>query len=180
MKHSRILVTVLSVAVLVAMSGCGSSDKIESVSMNVVGASGGTVNLYGLGSTLQLQVIANYTSGKQVDQTNYATFIAIPDQNGAGECTLWGSTQCMTFQQLPAPPQGITVSSNGLITSVDPGICSWINEGTSTTPAWAYSGYYQITATFRGFTSNPVYIPLASAASGQPIAQGQCGPAPAA
>jgi hypothetical protein len=172
-KHSRILVTVLSVAVLVAMSGCGSSDKIESVSMNVVGSSGGTVNLYGLGSTLQLQVMTNYTSGKQVDQTNYSTYTI----TAQGYTCDWSSGSCVA-DAMPTPPQGLTVSPNGMITAVDPGTCSWVNVGTSATPAWAYSGWYQITATYRGFTSNPVFIPLASSSSGQPIANGLCGPTP--
>jgi hypothetical protein len=172
-KHSRILVTVLSIAVLVAMSGCGSSDKVESVSMTVVGASGGTVDLYGLGGTLQLQVTTNYYSGKQVNETNYATF-TIAAQGYACD---WSSGACAEGA-MPTPPQGITVSPNGLVTAVDPGVCSWIDVGTSTSASWAFSGYYQITATNHGFTSNPVYIPLASAASGQSIADGQCGPTP--
>jgi hypothetical protein len=175
-KHSRILVTVLSIAVLAAMSGCGSSDKVESVSMSVVGASGGTVNLYGLGSTLQLQVTTNYTSGKQVNETNFATFTSsIPTTSYVCQ---WDSSGNCTAEPMPTPPQGITVSPNGLVTAVDPGTCSWVNVGTSSSPAWAYSGYYQINATNHGFTSNPVFIPLASAASGQPIAQGLCGPTP--
>jgi hypothetical protein len=178
-KHSRILVTVLSLAVLVAMSGCGSSDKVESVSMSVQGASGGTVDLYGLGGTLQLQVMTNYSSGKVVNETNYATFtVTIPTATQPNYYCLWDSNGDCTQEAMPTPPQGITISPNGLITAVDPGVCSWINVGTSSQPAWAYSGYYQINATNHGFTSNPVFIPLASAASGQPIAQGLCGPQP--
>jgi hypothetical protein len=174
-KHSRILVTVLSIAVLAALSGCGSSDKVESVSMSVVGASGGTVNLYGLGGTLQLQVMTNYTSGKVVNETNFATFTIAPQ----GVQYNWNSSGTYTTSPMPTPPQGITISPNGLITAVDPGICSWINvSSSSSSPAWAYTGWYQITATNHGFTSNPVFIPLASAANGQPSANGLCGPQP--
>ena len=46
----------------------------------VVGSGGaGTVNLDGLGGTLQLQVLANYTSGKQIDETNFSTYTVTPE-----------------------------------------------------------------------------------------------------
>jgi hypothetical protein len=34
-----------------------------------------------------------------------------------------------------------------------------------------------ITATYRGFTSQPIFIPLSSAASNEANTNGQCGPA---
>ena len=113
MKRTLFFATLLLSAVALLTTSCGTGDKIGSVSMQVVGSSGaGVVDLKGLGGTLQLQVTANYTSGKQIDETNFATYIV----------------QAQGFAQ------------------------------------------------YRGFTSNPVFIPVASAASNQTGMNGQCGP----
>jgi hypothetical protein len=176
----RISISILAltlIALSLFSSSCGTSDKIASVSMQVVGTGTGTVDLIGLGSTLQLQVLANYTSGKQIDQTNFATYTVVSE----GYYCTWSDGNCDSSADeaaMPAPPQTLTVNSTGMVTSVNPAVCSWINVGTTTTPGWAYTGDYMITATFRNFTSNPVFIPLASAASGQPGNNGQCGPTP--
>jgi hypothetical protein len=170
-KRTRILATLLVLLPLLS-SGCGTSDKIGSVSMQVVGIGTGVVDLKGLGGTLQLQVLANYTSGKQIDETNFATYKVTAE----GFYTDY-STNPPTSAPMPTPPQTLTISSTGMITAVDPAVCSWISTtGTFATPGWAYTGDYMIVATYRGFTSNPVFIPLASAANGQPNMQGQCGP----
>lgn len=161
MKYSRILATLLGALSLV-MSGCGTGDKLSNVSMTVNGTTG-VVNLSGLGGTLPLAVHANYTSGKWIDETNYAKFTV----------TAMG-IDVNTGQALQPSPATLAVSNTGLITATDPAVCTWYNSGTPTAPGWAYEGWYEITATYRGFTSEPVYIPVASAASLQGI--GQCGP----
>ena len=165
MKRTKILATLLGLISLLT-SSCGSGDKVASVSVKVVGAGTGTINLAGLGGTLQLQVLANYTSGKWIDETNYATYTVTPegfdDNTGAA---------------LPAPPLTLTINPTGMITAVDPAVCTWFSTTSDpSTPGWAYVGDYKIVATYRGFTSNPVFIPLASAASNQPGLKGQCGP----
>ena len=162
MKYSRILATLLGALSLV-MSGCGSGDKIANVSMTVNGTTG-VINLVGLGGTLQMAVHANYTSGKWIDETNYAKYAVTPmgiDNN--------------TGLALSASPATLAISNTGVITATDPAVCTWFNSGTASAPGWAYVGWYEITATYRGFTSEPVYIPVASAASIQ--GTGQCGPA---
>lgn len=163
MKSSKLLAAILSTAVLVIMSGCGTGDKIGSVSISAVGASGGVINLAGLGSTLQLQVTANYTSGKLIDETNFATFTVTPE--GTDD----------TGTPLAAPPLTLTINKTGMITAVDPAVCVWVNLSQSTTtPSWFYTGDYKIIATYRGFSSNPIFIPVASAAAN--TGNGQCGP----
>lgn len=166
MKRTNILATLFGVISLLS-TGCGTSDKIGSVSMQVVGANGaGVVNLQGLGGTLQLKVTANYTSGKIIDQTNFATYTVTAegvDNNTGGA--------------LPAPPMTFTIDSTGMATAVDPAVCTWFSTtGDPSTPGWAFTGDYKILATYHGFTSNPVFIPIASAASNQTGMQGQCGP----
>jgi hypothetical protein len=121
-----------------------------------------------------LKVTANYTSGKQIDETNFATYTVVPE----GYYNIYDSSGNV-IQQPPmaSPPQTLTINKTGMVTAVDPAVCTWVNQGTLQTPGWAYTGWYMITATYRGFTSQPIFIPVASAASGQNNTNGQCGPA---
>lgn len=174
MKRISILATLLLIASVLLSSSCGTGDKIGSVAMQVVGNGTGTVNLKGLGGTLQLQVLAVYTSGKQIDETNFATYSVTPE---GFYWTYDGSGNPSTQVTMPTPPLGVNIDKTGMVTAVDPGICSWVNVGQNAqSPAWAFTGDYMITATYRGFTSNPVFIPLASAASGANNTNGACGP----
>jgi hypothetical protein len=164
-KHTRILAALLGVVTLLTTS-CGVGDKLASVSMTAVGITGsGVINLVGLGSTIQLKVTANYTSGKQIDQTNFVTYVVTPE----------GFDDAGAF--LPSPPQTLNINKTGMITAVQPADCVWKNLGTTQTPSWFYQGDYKIVATYRGFTSNPVFIPIASAADTITGQTGQCGPA---
>lgn len=165
MKRTLFFATLLLSAVALLTTSCGSGDKINSLSMTVGGQTG-TVNLVGLGGTLQLQVLANYTSGKWVDETQYATYTITAEGFEWDEIT-----------PMPTPPLGATINASGMVTAVDPGVCSWFSAtGTTGNTGWAFTGDYKIVATYRGFTSNPVFIPMASAASGQSGVEGQCGP----
>jgi len=101
-KRKQLLAAVLAAAVF-SMSGCGVSDKLASIKLTQKGSSssGGFFNLKGIGGTLQLAVIANYTSGKQVEETNFSTYTVtaqgVLDDNAT---------------PLPTPPLSITISSN--------------------------------------------------------------------
>jgi hypothetical protein len=170
-KRTHILVTLLATLALLS-SSCGSGDKIASVSITAGGQTG-TVNLYGLGGTMQLQVMANYTSGKSIDETNFATYMITPEGYQWDEAT-----------PLPTPPYGVQLNNTGMITATADqngnGVCTWYNANTTSTqlssPSWFFTGDYTIVATYRGFTSNPIYIPVASGASGQSGQEGICGP----
>jgi hypothetical protein len=169
-KRTRILVSLLAVLVLLTTS-CGVGDKIASVSISAAGQTG-VINLAGLGGTLQLQVMANYTSGKQIDETNFATYMITPQGTDDNQ------------DALPTPPYGVQLNGTAMLTATanqaGDGICTWWNANTSTTggnqPTWTYLGDYTIVATYRGFTSQPLYVPVASAASSQAINNGVCGP----
>lgn len=162
MKRTSILAMFIAAVTLLSTS-CGTSDKVASVSLNVSGTTG-VVNLAGLGGTLQLQVLTHYTSGKQVDETNWSTYTVTAQGTDASGLTL------------PTPPQGVSVNATGMLTATEPGICTWIDLNTAGTAAWAISGWYQVIATYKNMQSQPVYIPVASAASGQSGTNGQCGP----
>lgn len=163
MKRTLFFATLLLSSVALLTTSCGTGDKIGSVSIQAVGANGaGVVDLKGLGGTLQLKVTANYTSGKQIDETNFVTYAVTPegtDDTGAA---------------LAVPPLTLTINATGMVTAVDPAVCVWINKGTVQQPSWFYNGDYKIVATYHGFASNPIFIPVASAAANS--GNGQCGP----
>lgn len=178
-RLSSSILAITLIALSLFSSSCGTSDKIASVSMQVVGVGTGTVSLIGLGGTLQLQVLTNYTSGKQIDQTNFATYTIVSQ----GYYCTWSDGACnnpgVDQATMPASPNTLTINKTGMVTAVNPAVCSWISTTDDfSTPGWAYTGDYMITASFRGFTSNPVFVPLASAALAQAGMEGQCGPLP--
>jgi hypothetical protein len=164
-NYKHILAAVLGAATLLASSGCGTSDKLASLTITQKNSSSssGFMNLQGIGGTLQLVVTANYTSGKTVDETNFSTFTVNPDG------TLFDHST-----PLPAPPLGMTISPTGMLTAVDPAICTWTNSGTDDTPSWFLTGNYMITATYKGIVSQPVFVAVASSSGDGP--GGACGP----
>ncbi len=163
MKRTHILAAFLGALTLLATS-CGTGDKIGSLTIS--DGSSTLTNLQGIGGTLQLKVTANYTSGKQIDVTNFAIYTAIPDPNNSVDDT---------GTPLPSPPQTVMLNATGLVTAVDPAVCTWENLGTAQTPSWFLTGEYMITAQYRGFTSQPIFIGVASAAAN--TGDGTCGPA---
>jgi hypothetical protein len=164
-KRKPILTMFLGVAALL-MTSCGTSDSIKSLLLTSSGANNsGFYNLAGADSTLQLQVLAIYNSGKQIDVTNAST---------------WTVTTVLTDNTGAAlPPYGPTtvpINSTGLMTDIYP-LCTWVDLPTSapaTPPNWAYTGYYQVTATYRQFTSQPIAVGVGSLTSNAPT--GGCGP----
>lgn len=161
MKRKQILAAFLGAAVLLSLSGCGTSDKMVSVTLSSDG-SAGFFEIKGEGGILQLKATANYTSGKTVDVTNWSVYTATPIGTD------------LNFVALSAPPQTMTISPTGLLTAVQPFVCTFTNVGSSTTPSYALTGSYQITVTYKGITSQPVFIGVASATGDGP--GGACGP----
>jgi hypothetical protein len=160
-NYKHILAAVLGAAVLLVSSGCGTSDKLASITLSSAG-NAGFFEIQGEGGVLQLQATANYTSGKTVDVTNWAVYTATPigfDSTGA---------------PLAAPPSTMTMSPTGLLTAVQPFVCTFTNVGTTDSPAYALIGSYQITVTYKGITSQPVFIGVASATGDGP--NSACGP----
>lgn len=171
MKRTSILAMLLS-AVTILSTSCGTSDYIQSLQLSAQGASaGGSYNLPGVDYTLPLQVWAVYHSGKQVNVTNNATWTVTTvgtDQSGVA---------------LPAyGPNTVPISPNGLMQAIAD-MCTWTDALTTTNgttsyadpPIWEITGYYQVVANYRQFTSNPLGVGVGTAASNtSPI--GGCGP----
>ena len=171
MKCSKLLATILA-AVLISSTGCGVSDSIKSLLLtSSSNSTGGFYNLVGVDGTLQLKVFAVYHSGKQIDVTNDSTWTVTP----------MGVDQDLLA--LPAyGPDTVPINKTGVMTAIVP-ICTWTDgmDNTKTPPApanppvWEYTGWYQTSATYREFTSQPVAIGVGAAASkNSPI--GGCGP----
>lgn len=161
-------VTLFLAAIALLSTSCGTSDSLKSLLLTSAGANNsGFYNLAGADSTLQLQVLAIYNSGKQIDVTNASTWTVtvVGADNGGNALPPYG-------------PTTVPINTTGLMTDIYP-LCTWVDlPGTNgqpqTPPVWAYTGYYQVTATYRNFTSQPIAVGVGSLTSNSPT--GGCGP----
>ncbi len=168
------LFAALACALLVfSMLGCGTTAHLQSIEISTsnLAESGGTsLDLVGIGGTIQLYTWGNYSNGKTqiLNGTDIVYQISItPDMPLSGE--------------LLPPPQTVELSPNGLLTAVPPFVCTWVNSAVppATSPAWGVGGSYTVTATTQGFTSPPVFVAVASASPGTEGGTnptGECGP----
>ena len=82
MNTRKKLFLALSLALaFVGLLGCGTSNHLQTI-MLTSGNSGGTFNVKGIGGTLQLKAIGNYSSGKNKDLTNVVTIRWLPMASG--------------------------------------------------------------------------------------------------
>jgi len=166
---------------ILSLLGCGTSNHLQSITLVVTEMNGqpvktqtGFYDLLGLGGTVQFAVLGNYSSGKQHDLTTVSKFTMIVDPDAPFAIDGSGG-----FYNLPDPPLTAQISTTGLVTAVEPAACSWLNSNPDgDKPAWAYVGDYKVTASFQGLTSQPIYLPLASAAGivSNSNPTGACGP----
>ena len=165
MKRISILAVSLSAVLLASLLGCGGPaiGKLQAINLTASGSSsGGFFDLKGEGGTLQLTATGIYTSTDTKDLSSRATYTATPTGTD------------LSGNPLLSPPQTITISSTGLVTAVIPFVCTWTNVGDPTTPAYQLTGSYKIVATFKGVTSQPVFVGVASQGGDGP--SGACGP----
>jgi hypothetical protein len=172
-KRTSILGLLLAAVALLSTS-CGTSDYIKSVTLSSVGQSGGFNNMSGVDGTVQLVVTANYNSGKQIDVTNAASY----QVTAIG--TVYSSDDPSYPQGGVLPPFGpgnVTIDGTGLMTAIA-AVCSWQDlvgsSGPDNPAVWAYTGYYQVIATYRNFTTQPIGIGIGVTESNAPT--GGCGP----
>jgi hypothetical protein len=182
-KRTQILTALTCALLALGTLGCGTSNKLQSITLTASLINGeaptgqdGIYNLEGDGGTIQLLATGTYTSKATKNLTNAVTYNVMVDPNYSEDYTgapLLPPCQAPSCPNPSTPPftQGtVEYSTTGLITAVEPATCTWVEQGTG----WFFQGAYQVTATYDGITSQPIYIPIASAAG--PGQNGQCGP----
>jgi hypothetical protein len=180
--NRKTLFAALACALLVfSMLGCGTSNHLQSIQLstsNTAETPPGTLDLKGIGGTLQVYAWGNYSSGGQklLNNVNVVYNIAVTADNPFAVDPTTGATYL-----LDAPPLTVQLSTTGLLTAVSPSACSWFNSAVSpaTAPAWSMVGSYSVTATYSGLTSPPVFVAIASAPGvfdANTNKTGQCGP----
>ncbi len=160
MKRQTLVTALVSALLIFSMLGCGTTNHLLSIELTGSGSTG-SIEIRGWGGTLQLQAVGTYSSGKTKNLTNQVTYSVTPDGvDSSGNALL-------------APPQTVQYSVTGLLTAVDPAVCTFANVGTQLAPSWVLTGSYRVVATFQGITSQPLLVGVASAV---PRGQTQCGP----
>jgi len=176
-KRTRIFTALLAAGLALMATSCGTSDYLESLQLTSSGGSSGGnfFNLAGVDGTVQLQVNAVYHSGKSINVTNDSTWTVTP----VGCATTADNPAYVCNGVLPPPtllppygPDTVPINKTGMMTGIVQ-MCTWTDaetmvNGTLTpdSPAvWEYTGYYQVTATYRNFTSNPVGVGVGVTAS---------------
>jgi hypothetical protein len=180
-KHATLFAALGCVALAAILTGCGAfkgtTNNLQSIQLstsNTGESPAGTLNLQGIGATAQLYTWGNYTSGipKLLNDVAVTYQIAITPGSAAWTGTLGDPNA--------DPPQTVQLAaSTGLLTAVTPFACTWINTATTgTSPAWALEGTYTLTSTYKGLTSPPVYLAVASAGgiTSTTNPSGECGP----
>ena len=181
------MVAALACVLLLALSlvGCGAfsgtTNNLQSIQLstsNAQEAPPGTPILEGIGGTVQLYTWGNYSNGvpKLLDDVAVAYQIVITPGNGAAV-----DPGTDSLYPLDSPPSTVEISVNGLLTAVTPSACTFYNTATTgTSPAWAMVGSYSVTATYKGLTSPPVFVAVASAPGFTSTTNptGACGPSP--
>jgi hypothetical protein len=173
--NRKTLFAALACALLVfSMLGCGTSNHLQSITLNVSlingvapKTQGGFFTLLGNGGTMQLQAIGNYSSGQTKDLSQVVTYNVIVDPTYTQDA--FGNT-LLTPCQAPCSVAGqgtVEFSPTGLITAVEPATCTWVDIAPAGTPSWFYVGDYKATVTFQGITSQPIYMPVASSSGNQ-------------
>jgi hypothetical protein len=162
----KTLFAALACALLVfSMLGCGTTNHLQSIQLSKSATSEtpmNGLNVPGISSTLQLYVWENRSNGQAV---------LLHGEGVKYQIVLDPINFLDAFGQvLPAPPQVLNLSTTGLITGIDPAVCTWVDVAgiippatTAPPPSWQLSGSYDVTATFGGLTTPPVNIGVASA-----------------
>lgn len=175
-KHTPLFLAFACAVLFFSLLGCG-TNHLQSIQLSTSAASEvplGTLEVKGVGGTLQLYTWGNYSSGRTVLLNNRNVTYQISTTPGSVAWTgVMGDPNAM-------PPQTLQLSPNALVTAVSPFACTYINTAIppATQPAWAVAGSYQVTAKYQGSTSPAAFVVVASEAgiadSTNPA--GQCGP----
>jgi hypothetical protein len=163
-KRTILLLAGLSLLAMMSVS-CGTT-HLENIELTAPSS-----ELIGEGGTLQLTATGYYSYGPPNNLTAKVTYTVVADGDSVNSEG--------TLSALPAPPSNITINSDGMLTAVDPFVCTFVPGNTTgtTVVSWVLTGSYKITATYGGITSQPFYVAMASAGGiASAPANGQCGP----
>lgn len=165
MKRTTFLTAFAILLALVSLLGCANVAKLKTIDLSASGTTG-TVEVKGAGGTLQLQAIGNYSTGATRDLTVNVTYSLAVTPNSVD----------VLGNPLPDPPDDLTINTTGLLTAMTPFVCTFHDAEPDPTkpPAWVVTGSYTVVASLNGVSSQPMYIPVASAAGDGP--GGACGP----
>lgn len=172
MNRKNLFAALACAALMFSMLGCGQSNNLRSIQVNAALVNGeaptaqtGIYTLQGNGGTIQLQAIGTFSDGKTKDLSNVVTYSMIVDPHYSVDAF---DNPLLPPCQAPCQTQGqgtAEFSVTGLITAVEPATCTWVDPvPVGGTASWFYVGDYEVTVTFEGITSQPVYIPVASSA----------------
>ncbi len=180
MNRKTLFAALVCALMVFSMLGCGTTDHLKSIQLNATLINGvapssqpGFITLQGNGGTIQLQAIGTYSGGKTQDLTKTATYTVIVDplhNIDAFGNTLLPPCQAPSCPSPSSPPYTsgtLEYSPTGLITAVEPATCTFVDVGAVGTPSYFYSGDYEVTVSFEGVTSQPVYVPVASSSGNQ-------------
>lgn len=177
MKRTTLFAAFACALLTFSLLGCGTTNHLQSVQLSTSSkaeAQMGTLEMQGVGGTLQLYAWGNYSSGQQklLNNVNVTYQISITPGSSAWTGVLGDPNA--------NPAQTVQLSPNGLLTAVSPFACTFINEAVppATTPAWALSGTYSVTAQYQGLTSPAAFVAVASEAgiADSTNPSGACGP----
>lgn len=162
MKRTTFLTAFASLLALVSLLGCATTNKLQSIDLTANGTSG-TVEVKGAGGTLQLLALGNYSNGSARDLTGKVTYTL----------TITPGSVDVSGAPLPTPPTGLTVNATGQLTAVAPFVCTF-HATQQSPPVYVLTGSYTVVASLNGMSSQPMFIPVASATGDGP--GGACGP----
>jgi hypothetical protein len=166
--NRKTLFAALACALLVfSMLGCGATNRLQSIQLstsNTVETPGSTLLVYGIGGTTQVYTWGNYTNGKTVllggDGVKYQISLT---PNSSFSTIEFPYTDFGDPNATPPGTVQLSESTAGLVTAIQPYLCTYANTATSgTTPAFAVIGSYTLTATYGTFTTPPQYVTVAS------------------
>ena len=163
MKRTTFFAAFACALLIFSLLGCGATNHLQSVQLSTsstVEVPMGTLEVKGVGGTLQLYAWGNFSSGQHKLLNNVDVEYQIAITPGSSAWTgVMGDPNAN-------PAQTVQLTPNGLLTAVSPFACTFINEATApaTAPAWALAGTYSVTAVYQGITSPAAYVAVASEA----------------
>jgi len=185
-KLTNIFAALACALTVLSLASCGAfqgqTNDLQSITLGASLINGqppsgqsGFFNLEGLGGTIQLQAIGNYTDKKTKDLTHQVKYTIMVDPLSNVDAFNFLLLPPCTGSPCPFPVGGpytngtVELDVTGLVTATEPAVCTWVDlapllNGEPQPPSWYYSGDYVVTASFEGITSQPVYIPVASSA----------------